>query len=939
MKITNHSKIPKYKLIQYLGENHVDDAQTLRQLNKLKKLELYRFVMQNYREPFLEKSLDFFEKYDNPRTFNFEKRVGLRKLTKKEKDEYHFDEQNYDDPYRGKAITLENHQKKFLMGFFIGNLRGSIVFHGVGTGKTFTAVASSKMYLQLYPKNKVIFLSPPSVIYNFIEAMAAYGLDPRDPRYSYFTYDKFYNSKRTTAEDALLIVDEAHNFRTEISMSRERNEKGQLIENVVTNKKGYAVLLRGGMKAHKVILLTATPFINKTYDIENLLAIAEGRDPIDESMFGDVASNTNLRFDYFKYKVSHYEKDIHDANFPERRETFVCLVCPESQERSISATAGKDNPFYIHTRQESSTLEDLKVKYVIDEIKSNKKKKFVCYTTFQVSGYVPLEKQLKKNNIDYAIISGKVSTGNKKYAIDAYNNYDFNENNYMGQTCRVLIITKAGAEGVNLKRTNTIFIMDGQWNDSLYEQIVARAIRFKSHDQLPKKDRYVNVKKLFVCKKSEKPLLESINTGKPFDYVSMLNKILEKRELMSKLNKLKKFNTKDKKNIGIKKDDVEQFLNKIVDFGETDFDDDVLNKFKKGSKERREYLSNNKSFAKNKDKYITSELTNILDDMPSTDFYMFLLQKNKQTIINAFIKQVDRIPSTEKSIVDLEYGKQLFKKIEDGKLEGQEMMKLLIQHLRPEMNNLVKLIYKQMGTVEDKLLKFLETKTALKKLQIQKNIVKISQEYFTPEKDALELFKLSGFEREYKSHMSGCYILEPTAGHGALIAPIVDFVKSKNIVFKIDMVEFSEDNRKVLEKIQIPNVIELQKTRDFLEFNGGIQYHFIFMNPPFHLDKSLNKKYKKDYYDYDFVMRAYALLELNGVLVAITGTNYRKNKMMIKWYDDKQAKIQDVKGEWSGINLKEGANIQNLHRVLIYIRKLRDDEEENNKLLKQTFPN
>ena len=82
------------------------------------------------------------------------------------------------------------------------------------------------------------------------------------------------------------------------------------------------------------------------------------------------------------------------------------------------------------------------------------------------------------------------------------------------------------------------------------------------------------------------------------------------------------------------------------------------------------------------------------------------------------------------------------------------------------------------------------------------------------------------------------------------------------------------------------------------------------MNPPFHLDKRLNKKYKRDYYDYDFVKRAYGMLELNGVLVAITGINYEKNKDMIKWYKDKGAKIEKVKGKWTGENLKQGAEIQ-----------------------------
>jgi hypothetical protein len=100
------------------------------------------------------------------------------------------------------------------------------------------------------------------------------------------------------------------------------------------------------------------------------------------------------------------------------------------------------------------------------------------------------------------------------------------------------------------------------------------------------------------------------------------------------------------------------------------------------------------------------------------------------------------------------------------------------------------------------------------------------------------------------------------------------------------------------------------------------------------VDCLLNKKYKKDYYDYDFVQRAYAMLEVNGVLVAITGQSYKKNKTIVDWYDKVNAKSQDDTVKWTGDNLKTGAEIQNLSLSYIYIRKLDEDKDENNRLLK-----
>ena len=150
------------------------------------------------------------------------------------------------------------------------------------------------------------------------------------------------------------------------------------------------------------------------------------------------------------------------------------------------------------------------------------------------------------------------------------------------------------------------------------------------------------------------------------------------------------------------------------------------------------------------------------------------------------------------------------------------------------------------------------------------------------------------------------------------------------------MAEIAEDNRKILQNHtdKIPDILSLDKTKDFLELVPNKQYHYIFMNPPFHLDKKLNKKYKKDYYDYDFVKRAYAMLEVNGVLVAITGQTWEGHNDIKKWYDDKGAKISNDTVKWTGENLKQGAEIQNLKLSYIYIRKLKDDAQENNELLK-----
>ncbi len=58
----------------------------------------------------------------------------------------------------------------------------------------------------------------------------------------------------------------------------------------------------------------------------------------------------------------------------------------------------------------------------------------------------------------------------------------------------VLMATKAGAEGIDLKAVKNVYIMEPYWNPALIDQAIGRAIRICSHAKLPLEDRTVKVK-------------------------------------------------------------------------------------------------------------------------------------------------------------------------------------------------------------------------------------------------------------------------------------------------------------------------------------------------------------------------------------------------------------------------------------------------------------
>jgi hypothetical protein len=59
-------------------------------------------------------------------------------------------------------------------------------------------------------------------------------------------------------------------------------------------------------------------------------------------------------------------------------------------------------------------------------------------------------------------------------------------NNNLGEIIKVLMITSAGSEGINLRNTRYVHIMEPYWHPVRLEQVIGRARRICSHQDLPK---------------------------------------------------------------------------------------------------------------------------------------------------------------------------------------------------------------------------------------------------------------------------------------------------------------------------------------------------------------------------------------------------------------------------------------------------------------------
>ena len=78
-------------------------------------------------------------------------------------------------------------------------------------------------------------------------------------------------------------------------------------------------------------------------------------------------------------------------------------------------------------------------------------------------------------------------------------------NNLFGSIIQLFMITSSGAEGINLKNTRYVHIMEPYWHNVRLEQVMGRARRIRSHDALPKEYRTVQAF-LYLSVMSEKQM-------------------------------------------------------------------------------------------------------------------------------------------------------------------------------------------------------------------------------------------------------------------------------------------------------------------------------------------------------------------------------------------------------------------------------------------------
>lgn len=410
---------------------------------------------------------------------------------------------------RFSNVAIKPHQKNACLLFVKPRTKGLLLYHRVGSGKTLTAIACVENLARREGRRRLaIVVVPASLQDNFRKEIDKAGVNPANYRIMSL---EGVHGMRTAAErvalgrDNVVVIDEAQNLRNPLS-------------------KRLDSILELCSQAHKRLLLSGTPVMNYPADIGPLLGLIDPANvptAVKERVrnkagdgwtwsarfnknFGRNAERNAAALDAMLRCTSlFYEPDAATvaASYPGKRERWVTVNMTDEQTMQqfrlaleepgafdiqavldgTSSIAFLTRPRNINTRLK---LVDGRTKEVLLEHKPKIDAvvaavaqtvaaggKCVVFSSYVEDGLHVIYEMLRARNVPVGLYDGKTKQTDKKAIVQKYNGGDL----------KVILLSDAGKEGLDLKETKEVHILEPAWNEEKIAQVIGRAIRYKSH--------------------------------------------------------------------------------------------------------------------------------------------------------------------------------------------------------------------------------------------------------------------------------------------------------------------------------------------------------------------------------------------------------------------------------------------------------------------------
>jgi len=391
-----------------------------------------------------------------------------------------------------------------------------LLLHHLGSGKTITSIAGTE------DGGSVDVVVPASLRENYKKELDKFTT-PGGAKRNVVSYNKFIKEGPTPGAKAV-VFDEPQRIGRHDTMTSQA---------VVGSALSYP----------KRILLTGTPATNHPYELAPIIRTLtpEARNiPLDPYMFNTkfvgekVIGLSPLKYlmgmkpgvEFYprhvdeikgaiKGKVHYYKPG--EENYPDRIDEVKGVEASPEQVKYYQYITKRANPvvalkirmnmplskkelkelnaFMTAARQVSNTTRPYggkemispKLKAVVDDfeekVKKNKKHKGIVYSNYIGAGVDIIAEEMERRGIPYARFTGQLNDKKKKESVDKYNKGEV----------KAILVSGAGSEGLDLKETRSIQIVEPHWNQSRIEQVIGRGIRYKSHENLPSDERKVDV--------------------------------------------------------------------------------------------------------------------------------------------------------------------------------------------------------------------------------------------------------------------------------------------------------------------------------------------------------------------------------------------------------------------------------------------------------------